>query len=177
MRHTLRPLLRALVRTVLSIGAALALAPPAYAATTITSFQVTATVLGACSVATPATLAFGSYDAAALTPLDATTTLAVTCTTGTAYSVGLSAGNGAGATATNRVMTSATAAAGNNTLTYGLFKDNAHLVNWDNSVSGTGNTGTGVPQAMTVYGQLAAGQFAAAPATNYTDTITVTLTY
>ncbi len=176
MRHLSRPLLRTLARTVLPLGALLTLAPSVLAVTTTTTFQVTATVLKACLMTTPGTLAFGSYDPSAAS-LNGTTSLNVTCTFGTPYSIGLSPGNGSGATVSNRLMTSTLAAAGNNTLSYGLFKDSARLTNWDNSVAGTGYTGSGLPQTQTIYGQILTGQYAAAPATDYTDTITVSLTY
>ncbi|QOF77501.1 spore coat protein U domain-containing protein [Variovorax sp. 38R] len=174
MRHLSHPLLRALARTVLPVGALLALAPSAQAASATTTFQVTATVLKACLMSTPATLAFGPYDPASATALAGTTSLNVTCTFGTPYSIGLSAGGG---TVTNRLMTSTLAAAGNNTLNYGLFKDSAHLNNWDDSIAGTGYVGNGVIQPQTIYGLIPTAQYAAAPATDYSDTITVTLTY
>ncbi|MDP9879414.1 spore coat protein U-like protein [Variovorax boronicumulans] len=176
MRHQPRSLLRTLARTVLPVGALLTLLP-AQAVTTTTTFQVTATVLKACLMTTPATLAFGPYDPASATALAGTTSLNVTCTFGTPYSLGLSAGSGSGATVTNRLMTSPTAAAGNNTLGYGLFKDSAHQTNWDNSVAGTGYVGNGTPQTQTIYGLIPTGQYTAAPAIDYTDTITVSLTY
>jgi spore coat protein U-like protein len=150
-------------------------ARPAAALTATTSFQVTATVLKACLVSTPATLAFGAYTASAAAA--STTSFNVTCTVGTPYSVGLNAGNGAGASVTNRLMTSPTATAGNNLLAYGLFKDGTYATNWDNSASGTGLTGSGLPQPYTIYGLVAAGQYAAAPATDYADTILLTVTY
>ncbi len=148
---------------------------PAAALTATTSFQVTATVLKACLVSTPATLAFGAYTASAAAA--STTSFNVTCTVGTPYSVGLNAGNGTGASVTNRLMTSPTATAGNNLLAYGLFKDSTHATNWDDSASGTGLTGNGLPQPYTIYGLVAAGQYAAAPAVDYADTILLTVTY
>ena len=148
---------------------------PAQAASATASFQVTATVVGACLTTTPATLAFGNYSASAATA--GTTTFNVTCTVGTAYSLGLNAGVSAGATVTTRKMTSALAPAGNNTLAYGLFKDSGYATNWDNSTSGTGYTGTGLVQPYTVYGLIPAGQYAAGVAADYADTVTLTLTY
>jgi spore coat protein U-like protein len=180
MRHTLRPLHRAAARIALpalALLAPLAVVTSANAVTATTTFQVTATVLKACLMTTPATLAFGTYDPAAATPLSGTTTFNVTCTFGTPYSLGLNAGTNAGATVTTRAMTSPTAPAGNNKLSYGLFNDSAHTTNWDNSTSATGYTGTGLPQAQTIYGQIPAGQYTAAAATDYADTVTLTLTY
>ena len=148
---------------------------PASAATATATFQVTATVLGACIVSTPPTLAFGAYSASADSL--STTNFNVTCTVGTPYSVGLNGGNGVGASTTNRLMTSATAPAGNNLLNYSLYRDTGRTVNWDNTASGTGLTGSGTAQPYTVYGTIPAGQFAAAPAANYVDTILLTVTY
>jgi spore coat protein U-like protein len=155
----------------------LALAPAAHAATATATFQVTATVLKACVVTTPPTLAFGSYDANSATPRPGSTTFNVTCSSGTPYSVGLSAGAGTGATVTNRHMTSSTAPVGSNILLYGLFKDAGYTINWDNSASGIGYLGNGSAQTLTVFGQIPVNQYSAAPATDYLDTITLTLTY
>ncbi|KIQ36196.1 hypothetical protein RT97_01890 [Variovorax paradoxus] len=180
MHDSLRSLLLAAGRIVLpasALLAPLALIQPAHAVTATTTFQVTATVLKACLMTTPATLAFGNYDPAAATALSGTTTFSVTCTFGTPYSLGLNAGTSAGATVTTRAMTSPTAAAGNNKLSYGLFKESTHTTNWDNSTSATGYTGTGLPQTQTVYGQIPTAQYTAAAATDYADTITLTLTY
>jgi spore coat protein U-like protein len=149
----------------------------AHAASATATFQVTATVVGACLTSTPNTLAFGNYNASTPTSTTGTTSFNVTCTVNTAYSLGLNAGVSAGATITTRKMTSATAAAGNNTLAYGLFKDSGHGTNWDNSTAGTGYTGTGVAQPYTIYGAIAAGQYGAGAATDYADTVTLTLTY
>lgn len=177
MRCSTRPFLRALAFAACPTAVLLAAAPVAQAATATTTFQVTATVLKACLMSTPGTLAFGSYDPASTTPLAGTTSLNVTCTFGTPYSIGLNAGTGTGATITTRAMTSPTAGAGNNTLAYGLFKESTYATNWDNSVAGTGYVGSGLPQARTIYGRIPVGQYAAAPATDYADTITLTLTY
>ncbi|MET3493384.1 Csu type fimbrial protein [Variovorax boronicumulans] len=177
MRHTLAPLFRKIARLAWPASVLLALAPAANAVTVTTTFQVTATVLNACLLSTPPTLAFGTYDPASATPLAGTTTFNVTCTFGTPYSIGLSAGASAGATVDNRAMTSPTAPAGNNTLLYGLYKESTYSTNWDNSVSGTGYTGNGVLQPLTVYGQIPINQYTAAAATDYADTITLTLTY
>ncbi len=91
--------------------------------------------------------------------------------------MGLSVGLGSGATLTARKMTSPSASAGNNLLTYGLFKESTFATSWDNSVSGTGYVANGVIQPFTIYGQIPAGQYGAAPATDYADTVTLTLTY
>lgn len=141
---------------------------PVFAATTNTTFAVTATVQASCSVSASA-LAFGTYSTA---QLDATSTVTVTCSNTTPYTVGLDAGTSTGATVTTRKMVN-----GANTLNYTLFNDAARTTNWGNTaptnwVSGTGN---GSAQALTVYGRIPANQFVNPVA--YNDTIAVTVTY
>jgi spore coat protein U-like protein len=142
---------------------------PAVAATTTTTFGVSATVQSTCLVfATP--IAFGTYTGAVAT---STSAVFVTCTNTTPYNVGLSAGLATGATVTTRSMTGPASAL----LGYALFSDPARTANWGqtigtDTVTGTGN---GAAQALSVYGQATAGQFVAPGA--YTDTITATVTY
>jgi spore coat protein U-like protein len=148
-----------------------AAAPMAMAATTTTTFQVTATVISVCSVSAT-NLAFGNYDASSGTPNDATSTVTATCTNGETYDLALDEGLGSGATVAVRKMTS-----GANTLNYGLYQNAARTTVWGktvptDTVAGTGN---GAAQNYTVYGRIPVGQFV--PAGAYADTITVTLTY
>jgi spore coat protein U-like protein len=133
------------------------------------TFTVTATIVKNCSV-TATTLAFGNYSAGVVK--NATSTITVTCTNTTTYSVGLNAGLGNGATDTNRKMQY-----GTNMLDYALYQDSAYSINWGSNVgvSTEAGTGTGVAQPLTVYGQIAAGQFVTPG--SYTDTITATVTY
>lgn len=61
-------------------------------------------------------------------------------------------------------------------LNYVLTTDSAHTTNWGNSTgSWVAGTGNGSTQAITVYGQVAAGQYVAPGA--YSDTITATVNY
>ncbi|MDR6428116.1 spore coat protein U-like protein [Variovorax paradoxus] len=168
--------LRTLGSATLALLAVLPLQPAQAAAATAT-FQVTATVLKACLVSTPVTLAFGSYAPSTGTVATGTTAFNVTCTFGTTYSVGLNPGASSGATVTTRKMTSPSAPAGNETLSYALFKESAMTTNWDNSTTGTGYTATGLPQPYTIYGAIPIGQYTASPQVDYADTITLTLTY
>jgi spore coat protein U-like protein len=149
---------------------ALGLTPTsAVAATTTTTFAVTATVQATCVVSATA-MAFGTYTAVAAT---STSTVSVTCTNTTGYNVGLSAGLASGATVTTRSMTGP----GSALLGYGLFSNTARTTNWGDTVGTDTVTGTGngSAQALTVYGNLPAGQYLAPGA--YTDTITATVTY
>ena len=142
--------------------------PLALAATVTTTLPVSATVLSVCIVsALP--LAFGNYSGA---QNNATTSVTVTCSLGATYNVGLDAGASTGATVTTRKMTLVT-----NTLNYSIARDAAYTQNWGVTI-GTDTepgTGSGLPQAVTVYGRIPAGQFSAAGA--YTDTVGVTVTY
>ncbi len=149
---------------------ALAVCPSsALAATASTTFGVSATVQATCLVsATP--MVFGSYTG---TLASSTGTVSVTCTNTTTYNVSLSAGLASGATVTTRSMTGPASAL----LAYGLFQNAGFTVNWGqtigtDTVSGTGN---GSAQPITVYGQVAAGQFVAPG--SYADTITATVSY
>jgi len=150
----------------------LALGPasiPAGATTQTATFLVTATVAATCTISTTP-LAFGSYTGAIS---QVNTTVTVTCTNTTPYNLGLNAGLATGATVTTRSMTGPASAL----LSYQLFRDAGHTLNWGVTI-GTDTvplTGNGAAQVETVYGQIPAGQFVAPGA--YADTITATVTY
>jgi spore coat protein U-like protein len=131
----------------------------AKAQTATTNFQVTATVQAACSVAAT-DLVFGNYLASAAGPTDSTSTITVTCSNGTNYAVGV------GATPMARTM----AGPGGN-LNYGMFNEAARSTAFGVAAA----SGSGAGQAYTVYGRIPAGQFLQAG--NYSDTVTVTVTY
>jgi spore coat protein U-like protein len=142
---------------------------PAAAATAITTYNVTATVQATCLISGN-NLGFGTYTGSVIA---ATTTVSVTCTNGTTYNVGLNPGTATGATVTTRSMIGP----GGATHSYALYQDSSHTTNWGQTVgtdtkSGTGN---GSAQTLTIYGNLAAGQYPTPG--SYTDTITATITY
>lgn len=162
-------LLATLTAGVLSAGVAAA-------ATTTTTFQVTATVQSTCS-ATATTLAFPNYTPGAGAQTG-TSTISVKCSKNTPYTVALNAGTTTGGTLAQRLM-----ASGVNTLQYNLYTTAAASTVFGDGTGGTGTgTGTGAgvatANAMTVYGQLpdSATNQAAVPGA-YSDTITVTVTY
>jgi spore coat protein U-like protein len=132
-----------------------------------TTFRVTANAPANCTVVAD-NLNFGAYTQA---QLDGTTTLTTTCSPGAPYNVGLNQGMAAGATVTTRKMSGP----GASVLTYGLFQDAAHTINWGNTPGAdtAPSTGTGAAQMFTVFGRVPASQ-PASPG-NYSDTITVTL--
>jgi spore coat protein U-like protein len=160
--------------TMLILGAMLAGA--ANSATTTTTFAVTGTLRATCSAAAT-TLAFSVYTPGGGT-ITNNSTISVKCTKSTPYTISLNRGTTAGGTVAQRLM-----AFGANTLQYNLYTTAAvNQIFGDGS--GTSKTepgiGAGVATAnnVTVFGQLpdnAANQ-AAVPG-NYTDTITVTVSY
>ncbi len=152
--------------SVLSVG----LTPlSVWAATATTTFQVTATVQATCLISAT-NLAFGTYTGVQVAQ---TSTISITCTNTTPYNVGLNAGTAPGATVSTRKMTGPSAAL----LSYAMYQDAGHTINWGNTV-GTdtvAGTGNGSAQTLTVYGLLTAGQYVTPGA--YVDTITATVTY
>lgn len=152
--------------------AVLAVPAVGIAATTSTTFNVTANVVATCSV-TATDLAFGNYDAASGTPTDASSTVNVTCTNNHGYTVALDAGTGSGATVAVRRMTN-----GANTLDYSMYTDAGRTTVWGDgtlSTSTQAGTGNGAAQALTVYGRIPVGQYVTAGA--YSDVVTATVTY
>ena len=137
---------------------------------TSASFTVSATVTPSCTLSiTP--LAFGLVQNLT-TAVDQNATINVTCSNATSYSIKLGLGNGAGVTdPASRKMT-----LNSNTLTYGLYQNNARTTPWGDQASNVANsTGTGSSQVFTVYGRIASQ---ATPATgSYTDTVVVTVEY
>jgi len=170
--------MRKVLIATLSSGALLAAAGIASAATTTSTFNVTATVLKNCLVSS-ANLGFGSYtpNTGALTGSSSVT---VRCTKTTPYTVALNAGTTAGGTLAQRLL-----ANGANTLEYNLYTTAGLTTIWGDGTGGTGTvagTGNGVSigsaQTLTVHGSLpdnAVNQDA--PPGSYADTITVTVTY
>lgn len=131
----------------------------AQAATTQTTFTVSADVLASCSVSA-SNMGFGTVDTLSATPTDTTSAIDVTCSSGTAYTVDL------GATPEARTMT-----AGANSLNYGMWQDAARTVAFTSS-----GTGDGTAQPHTVYGRVPGSQ-SSVPNGSYSDTVTVTVTY
>lgn len=145
------------------------------AATKTTTFGVSAVVNPNCLVAAQA-LAFGGYDGTAAKT--GSSDITVRCSSGTTYAVSLSTGGG---TFAQRLLSGS----GTNKLQYNLFTSPAATTIWGDGTLSTGTvpgTGAGMAaastQTHTVYGQLPDNAFnQGAPSGNYTDTITVTVTY
>jgi spore coat protein U-like protein len=166
--NTVKSLLSVAVLGFLTLGLA-STSANAQANPATTTFGVSATVLKDCIVSATS-MAFNNYTGAVNS---STSTVTVTCTNTTTYTVGLSAGLASGATVSTRQMQNGAAL-----LNYGLFTNATWTTYWGNSstaptwVSGTGN---GSAQVLTVYGQIAAGQYPTPG--SYSDTITATVSY
>jgi len=148
------------------------------AGSTTATFTVQATVVSACTSVNATNLIFGN-----IVPGQSgtgTSTISVTCASGTPYTVDLDNGllyQGGAIGLRNMVLDA------NNAIEYSIFKDASHTAVWGSGVlNGTATTGvgTGSAQAISAYG-IAFGQntYTGLPANagNYTDTITVTLSF
>jgi spore coat protein U-like protein len=152
--------------------------PEAAAGTATATLNVTATISANCTIST-APVAFGAYDpivAHASSPLDGTGTITTTCTS--AASPVITLGQGANAdTGSTDATPLRQMASGANRLGYSLYQNIARTTTWGNT-SGTAPTavaGSGVAQAVTVYGQIAAGLNK--PVGSYSDTVVATVTF
>jgi len=141
----------------------------AQAATSTTTFDVTATIIASCTIAAT-NLTFGNYDPLSATDLDATSTISVTCSNAAPYDVRLN-GGASGSTAARTMLNGA------NTLNYQMYSDSGRTTVWGNTApTGVSGTGIGSNQDITVYGRVANGQ-TTPPVGAYMDTITATITY
>lgn len=150
----------------------------AFAATSTTTFEVTATVADSCSV-TATSLAFGSITPVDNANIDATSTVSVTCSNGTAYEIRLDDGvHSSDLTVATRRMSDGGLLSAEDFLSYQLYSDAGRSVIWGettlvNVVTATGN---GSLQGNTVYGRIPLGQ-QSAPTGLYSDTINVTVSF
>ena len=155
----------------------------ANAATTTGTLTVKATVAKGCSVNTDAsgTVAEAVLDFGTITSLtanvdgDTTTTssgtsIKVLCNNGTAYTVAFGAGN--------NFLSGVRRMAGGSSefIPYNLYltSDRATVLAVDGTTASI--TGNGTPQTLNVYGRIPAGSVLPT-AGNYTDTVTLTVTY
>jgi spore coat protein U-like protein len=156
-------------------GALMIASGTAAAAIKQTTFGVSAVVSPNCLVSATA-LNFGGYDGT--TAKTGTSDISVRCSTGTLFGVSLNAGGG---TFTQRLLSGS----GTNKLQYNLYTTVGATTIWGDNTAGTGiMSGTGAGMAsgsavpFTVFGQLPDNAFnQGAPSGNYSDTITVTVTY
>lgn len=160
------------IRQILAItGISLAIPGLAVAATSTTTFQVTATVASSCSVSAGA-LAFGTYDPLSLVDKDATSTINVTCNLLSPYTLKLNGGS-VNANISARQMDDGSS----NRLGYQLYTTTLRTTVWGDGTTGSTVTGvgTGLSVPHTVFGRASASQNV--PNGSYADTITVSLDF
>lgn len=133
-------------------------------------FSVSANVPTNCRAYVTTDLDFGTVPGLIDANRDRTSTIAMTCTGRTAWNVGLD--NGQNAAGSLRRMRQ-----GGSHVAYELYREPAMTSRWGTTI-GTdtkSGIGTGATQTLTVHGRVPAGQ--TVPAGDYSDTITVTITY
>ena len=142
---------------------------------TFFSFTVTANVIADCNISAT-NINFGVIGVSTLSsPVTSTGTVTATCTNNTNYVLSMNAGLGSGATVALRKMTRTS---GGQTLTYRLYSDSNRTQMWGDGSNSTGTvavTGNGNVQTRTVYGSIPVQ--VTPQVGNYSDTITVTVTY
>ena len=155
------------------IGAAVLTACSAEAATVTSTFNVKITITAQCLINSASDVLFTTTGVLAAN-VDQTSSISLNCTNTTPYTVGLSAGTNGGGTVTTRKMKGGPT---NELINYALYSDAARTTNWgDTAVLGwQSGTGNGAAQAFTVYGRVPP-QTTPTPG-NYTDNVTVTVTY
>jgi len=144
------------------------------AASKSTTFKVKIKITESCQFSSSATdVNFGSVNRSAAIDTQATGNLYVTCTNGTPYQIGLNEGlNGLSVSDRKMMKVGST-----ETISYGLYLDNARTENWGNTTDTDtfSDTSNGLQQTVPVYGKvLVAGNVSAG---NYSDTIRATITY
>lgn len=141
------------------------------AATATGTFTSQMTITAECKVQSASTLDFGSYGVLDLART-ASSAIGVQCTNGQGYSISLDGGNGSSGTTTTRTMEK-----GAEAINYTIWQNSGHSQNWGTSGAEvmTSLTGNGSVQSYPVYGVV---PIQATPsAGNYTDTVTITVTY
>ena len=156
-------------------GVLLAMAGGAQAATTLSSFTVTANVTANCLVSTT-NMDLGTFNGVA--NLTSTSNINIACTDGVSYTVALDVGTGGGAIATGRLLDGP----GAETLTSNLYSDPAFTNIWGTAAADrVGAVGTGLAAANqfthVVHGRLLAAGNEGAAVGAYTSTIGVTVEY
>ena len=158
----------------LAAGCALAVAGdrPAQALTTTQTMAVSLTVGSSCTLTTNP-LNLGTY----VPGVTSSTTISLNCTSGVPWSVDIDGGlNQPPLANTARRVTNGGATP--SFVNYTLYKDAARTLLWGSTTAGTAQagTGTGGAQVLTVSSS-ANGTSGALPATIYTDTVNVIVTF
>lgn len=136
------------------------------------------TLVCSCSVSTTS-VTFGAYNPISPSPFDSTGNVRVTCGGVLGLLIPYDIALDKGTLITPRKMIS-----GSNTLNYDLYTSSAHTVIWGDGTGGTQIVSDdititllgGTSKNHTVYGRIPGSQIQALPG-NYSDTVTVTVTY
>ncbi|MES2997974.1 MAG: spore coat U domain-containing protein [Pseudomonadota bacterium] len=139
------------------------------------TLAVTANVGGAtnCVLGGVKNIIFPNYSPLASNPDYATGSITVSCVDNLPYDVGISKGQSADATETQRMLVRI----GGGQLHYALFQEGNHVHNYGTIIGQ--NTlhqlGTGLPQVITVYGEIPINQ--QVEVGPYSDTVTIIVTF
>ncbi|WP_447864307.1 spore coat protein U domain-containing protein [Kluyvera sichuanensis] len=132
--------------------------------------SATATVKNGCEIVSVDSMEFGSKSPAEADTLQASSTadISIQCPTGTTYAVGI--GRGLHADGNARQLCH-----DGECVSYGLYQDAAHAVEWSPDNPEKQYSGDGQPQNLVVYGDVPAQKWPSAGV--YSDTVVITLTY
>jgi spore coat protein U-like protein len=150
-----------------------AVGTPALAGQATNTLPVAVTVATGCTLQTRP-LMFDATGIVGSNPIDATTTITVKCTPNTNYDVDIDTGLHANGNSANRRMFSAST---NSYVSYDVYRDSPRNKVWGRGGNRnvTGNSGTGAPLDIMLYGRVKnTGKIAAG---DYLDTLTVTLNF
>ena len=160
----------ALIGSALALGSTL-ISKPAFAGTATANMSVSATVPATCTITTT-NMNFGSYNSTQGNSRPAEADITVNCTGNTYATVSLNSGANSGADSQRKLQGS-----GTQMLNYDIFTDDYTTV-WGDGTAGTVTRGflsDGVANTLTAYGFIYPDQ--SVPVGNYSDTVTVTVTY
>jgi spore coat protein U-like protein len=134
------------------------------------TFNATAKVVPACTLGTATALSFGNVSGLLRSDTDQFSLLHLSCTNRTAWQVGLNNGQNASGAVRRMVRNG-------RYITYELYRDSQRTQRWGNTLNTdtAPGSGSGAEQTLNVYGRVPAQ--AAAAAGDYSDVITVTVTY
>jgi spore coat protein U-like protein len=146
------------------------LSSPAVAGSNDTTFNVTASVTGSCTISAT-DVALGAYDPGSAS--DGTGTITYQCTPGLSPSIELDAGQNGSGNANDRAMSNG----GSGRLDYNIYQDNTFSILWGDGTNGSNVedvTADGNSDDVTAYVTAPSGQSSAA-AGSYSDTVTATI--
>jgi spore coat protein U-like protein len=144
----------------------------AFAATLSGTLDVSATVISSCILNSASPILFPRYSSLDPRPDRTASIVVVTCSPQTPYSVGFDKGKSSAATTSNHLFEE-----GGGKFSYVLLRKPNTKEYWGDQVGSdtVSGVGTGFPQQLSVYGEIAPGQ--QIPYGHYSDTVRVILTF